>query len=92
MKTLMCIIGGAVLVGVTGGLAAGPIACSLGSAGLLGLAGTGTAVGSLSGAALTSASLAAVGTGTVASGVVTVATASTLAGAGAGAIVDKMTD
>jgi hypothetical protein len=60
----------------TGGLAyafAAPIAATLGSAGLLGVSSTGTAIGSLSGAALEAASLAALGGGSVAAGGVGVA-------------------
>ena len=47
---------------------AGPIAATLGSAGLLGAASTGTAISGLGGAALTNASLAALGGGAVAAG------------------------
>jgi hypothetical protein len=43
-------------VAYTGGVGAGPVAAALGKMGLLGVAGTGTAISSLSGAALTSAS------------------------------------
>lgn len=57
-------VAGAVVVGsmVVGGAGA-PIAAALGKTGLLGAAGTGTAISTLSGAALTSASLAAIGGG-----------------------------
>jgi hypothetical protein len=54
-------------VAYTGGVGAGPVAAALGKMGLLGVAGTGTAISSLSGAALTSASLAAIG-GSMATG------------------------
>lgn len=54
--------GGAALV------AAGPIAATLGGAGLLGAASTGTAITTLSGAALTNASLAALGGGAMVAG------------------------
>lgn len=62
-----------IAVGLTGATVLGGVAViltpivlpALGGAGLLGAAGTGTAIGSLSGAALTSASTAAV-TGTIA--------------------------
>lgn len=55
----------------TGGVAmafAGPIAATLGSAGLLGTTSAGTAIASLSGAALSNASLAAIGGGALAAG------------------------
>jgi hypothetical protein len=55
----------------TGGTAlafAGPIAGAVGATGLLGAAGTGTAISSLTGVALTKASLAALGGGTLAAG------------------------
>lgn len=48
-------------VAVTAGAGAAPIAAALGSMGLLGTAGTGTVISTLSGAALTNASLAAIG-------------------------------
>lgn len=47
---------------------AGPIACFLGSTGILGAASTGTAISSLSGVALTNASLASLGGGAIAAG------------------------
>lgn len=55
----------------TGGIAfvaAPTIAASLGAAGVLGVTSTGTAISTLSGAALTNASLAAIGGGAVAAG------------------------
>lgn len=57
------------VAGITasGGAGAAPVAAALGNMGLLGTAATGTAISTLSGAALTSASLAAVG-GSVAAG------------------------
>ncbi|WP_148289096.1 DUF726 domain-containing protein [Herbaspirillum sp. B65] len=85
-------------VGVAGGiavftpavLAAGPaLASALGSAGLLGAAGTGTAISSLSGAALTSASLAAIGGGTMAGGTIIVSAAGAALGAYQGAVVSN---
>ncbi|MGF1886314.1 TMCO4 family protein [Photobacterium profundum] len=65
-------IGAAGVVSVAGvaasaGVGAAPVAAALGKMGLLGSAATGTAISSLSGAALTSASLAAVG-GSMAAG------------------------
>jgi hypothetical protein len=65
---------------VTGG-AAGPFAAALGKMGLLGAAGTGTAISTLSGAALTNASLAAIG-GTIATGTAVI----TAVGGGLGGI------
>ena len=56
---------------VTGGVglaAAGPLAASLGGAGLLGVASTGTTISTLSGVALTNASLASIGGGALAAG------------------------
>lgn len=47
---------------------AGPIAATVGAAGWLGAASTGTAISTLSGAALTNASLVAFSTGTLAAG------------------------
>lgn len=52
---------GAIVLGPLAFLGAGPVAAALGAQGLLGAAGTGTAIAELSGAALTSASLAAIG-------------------------------
>lgn len=90
----------AVLMGVaTGGVAfaaAGPIAAVVGSTGALGAASTGTAIGSLQGAALTSASLAKLGGGAIVAGgagmtggTVTVAAAGVSAGAVGGATASK---
>lgn len=59
---------GTVVSGGTALVFAGPIATTLGSAGLLGTASTGTAITSLGGAALTNASLAAIGGGSIAAG------------------------
>jgi len=55
----------------TGGVAlayAGPLAAALGSTGILGTAGTGAAIDTLTGIYLTNASLAALGGGTLAAG------------------------
>lgn len=66
--TAACTIAGCAVLGPAA-LYAGPaLASSLGAAGILGAAGTGTAISSLSGAALASASLAAIGGGTMAAG------------------------
>lgn len=57
------IAGGAVVFGLTAGIAAPGFASALGAAGVLGNASTGTAISTLSGAALTKASMAALGGG-----------------------------
>lgn len=62
------IVGGATVIAPAAFLAAPGVATALGSWGLLGASGTGTAISTLSGAALTKASLAAIGGGTIASG------------------------
>jgi len=62
------VVGGAVVMAPAAFIAAPGIAATLGGWGLLGSAGTGTAISSLSGAALTNASLAAIGGGAVAGG------------------------
>lgn len=87
---------------ITGGAAAGAalltplavvaaphIAASLGAAGVLGAAGTGTAISSLSGAALGSASLAAIGGGTMAGGVFVVTAAGASLGGALGGRVSN---
>lgn len=61
----LIVLGGAVAAGTAAALAAPVVLPMLGSAGLLGAAGTGTAISTLSGAALTSASCASI-TGTIA--------------------------
>lgn len=61
-KNSAVIVGGAAAIGVGTALVAPGIAAAMGTAGLLGAAGSGTAISTLSGAALTSASLAAIGT------------------------------
>ncbi|ABM40177.1 hypothetical protein [Polaromonas naphthalenivorans] len=87
---------------VTGGVAfaaAGPIAAVVGSTGALGAASTGTAIGTLKGAALTSASLAKLGGGAIVAGgtgmtggTVTVAAAGVSAGAVGGSAASKAAD
>lgn len=95
-KTFWTIVGvGAVgiLTGGIGLVCAPVIAATAGGAGLLGAcATTGTAISTLSGVALTNASLAALGTGAIsaggfgiAGGTAVVATAAGAAGAGVGA-------
>lgn len=72
----------------TGAWIAAPWAAStLGSLGLLGAAGTGTAISSLSGAALSSASLAAIGPGGMAGGVGVLTAAGAALGAKEGAAI-----
>jgi len=75
-------IGGVVVFAPLSILAAPTIASTLGGLGVLGTASTGTIISTLGGAALTSASLAAVGGGTVIAGVTFI----TAAGAALGAI------
>ena len=70
-------------------LAAPGIATALGSAGFLGAAGTGTAISTLSGAALTSASLAALGPGGMAGGVAFITAAGAALGARQGAVISN---
>lgn len=80
--------------------AAGPIACWLGGAGILGTASTGTAISTLSGVALSNASLAALGGGAVAAGGVGVAGGTAVVagavgltgGAISGSVAANMTD
>ena len=69
---------------------AGPsIAAAVGGTGLLGAAGTGTAISSLSGAALTSASLAAIGGGTMAAGTIVITATGAALGAYQGGVVSN---
>ncbi len=70
-------------------LAAPGIAASLGSFGVLGSASTGTAISTLSGAALTSASLAAIGPGGMAGGVAFISAAGAALGARQGAVISN---
>jgi len=65
MIKALIIVGGATVAGTVAVLAAPKVLPILGGAGLLGAAGTGTAISTLSGAALTSASCASI-TGTIA--------------------------
>ncbi|MDA7666605.1 TMCO4 family protein [bacterium] len=83
-----CLAGGAVFMPAAF-VAAPGLASALGSAGLLGAAGTGTAISSLSGAALTSASLAALGPAGMAGGVATIAAMGAALGATQGAVVSN---
>ena len=68
----------------TFGLAAGPIASALGATGILGSASTGTVIATLHGAALTNASLAAIGIGSMATGTMIVTAAGGAIGGGMG--------
>ena len=70
----------------SGGTASAPIAAALGKMGLLGTASTGTAIATLNGAALTSASLAALG-GSVATGTAVISAAGIALGGSLGAVV-----
>lgn len=81
-KVLM-IAGGAVVGGTVVALAAPVVLPVLGGAGLLGAAGTGTAISTLSGAALTSASCASI-TGTIAGTTAALGTGGSVIGALAG--------
>lgn len=76
------IMPGTLVFGPAAFLAAPGIASALGSAGLLGAASTGTAITTLSGVALTNASLAVVGGGTMAGGIAII----TAAGLGLGGV------
>lgn len=78
------VLSAAALVASGGGAA--PIAGALGKMGLLGVASTGTAISTLSGAALSSASLAAIG-GSVATGALVVSAVGAALGGAHGAVV-----
>ena len=84
MTTKTKIITCTILGGIVTAIAAPIVLPVLGAVGLLGAAGTGTAISTLSGAALTSASCAAV-TGTIAGTSAVVTTAGAVAGGMAGA-------
>jgi len=78
----------ATIIALSGGSAAPFVAAKLGSLGLLGAAGTGTAISSLTGAALTSASLAAIG-GTVAGGTAVISAVGAAYGAYKGGAISQ---
>lgn len=80
---------GAVILTPLALVAAPGLAGALGSAGFLGAAGTGTAISTLSGAALTNASLAAIGGGAMAGGVAVVTAAGAALGAYQGGVVSN---
>jgi len=82
------VVGGAVVFAPLAFLAAPGMAAALGASGLLGAAGTGTAIVTLSGAALTSASLAAIG-GSVAGGTILMTATGGALGAVAGGAVSN---
>jgi len=82
------VLAGTILGGAAAVVAAPFVLPALGAAGLLGAAGTGTAIASLSGAALTSASTAAV-TGTVLGTSVAVGSGGAVAGAAAAGLVGR---
>ena len=83
------IVAGAAVFCPVAYLAAPGIASALGAAGLLGTASTGTVISTLSGAALTSASLAALGPGGMAGGVAFVSAAGAALGGTQGAVVSN---
>ena len=70
-------------------LAAAPLAAAIGASGILGVAGTGTAISTLTGAALSSASLAAMGGGTMAGGALIFSAAGAALGGYQGAAVSN---
>lgn len=78
------IVTAAGIVATAGG--AGPIAAALGNLGLLGAASTGTAISTLSGAALTNASLAAIG-GSMATGTMIITAAGAALGGLQGGVI-----
>lgn len=82
-------IGGVVIFAPISLAAAPSIAASLGSLGLLGPASTGTAISTLNGIALTNASLAAVGGGTMAAGTIFITAAGAALGGIQGAVVSN---
>ena len=91
MTTTTKIITGTVVLGTVTFLATPVVLPMLGTVGLLGAAGTGTAISTLSGAALTSASCAAV-TGTIAGTSAVVTTAGAVVGGVAGATCGSKED
>lgn len=88
-KILGGMVAGVAVFGPLSYVAAPAIASSLGSLGLLGAASTGTAISTLSGAALTSASLAALGPGGMAGGVAFVSAVGAALGGAKGAVVSN---
>ncbi len=80
-------IGGVVIFVPAAYLAAPAVASALGSAGMLGAASTGTVISTLEGAALTSASLAFIGGGTMAGGTILLTAAGGALGGVAGAVI-----
>jgi len=83
------IVAGAAVFGPAAYLAAPGIASMLGATGLLGAASTGTAISTLHGAALTSASLAAIGPGGMASGAIFISAAGGALGAREGGVISN---
>lgn len=84
-----CILLGGAVLGPFAWLAAPGVAAALGSLGILGAAGTGTAISTLSGAALVSASLAAIGPGGVAGGVACLVAAGAALGGTVGGMISN---
>ena len=91
MTTATKIITGIIIGGTATVIAAPFVLPALGAVGLLGTAGTGTAISTLSGAALTSASCAAV-TGTIAGTTAVVTTTGAVVGGVAGAACGSKED
>lgn len=83
------VVAGAAVFGPLAYLAAPRFAAMLGVAGFLGTASTGATIATLQGAALTSASLAAIGPGGVAGGVILISAAGAGLGAREGAVVSQ---
>ncbi|MBF0100855.1 MAG: DUF726 domain-containing protein, partial [Desulfobacterales bacterium] len=84
-----CMIVSSAVFGPLAYLAAPGIASALGAAGLLGTATTGTAISSLHGIALTTASLYALGPGGVAGGIAFVSATGVALGAAQGAVISN---
>lgn len=83
------IVGGVVVAAPFALLSAPAIASALGAHGLLGAASTGTTISTLHGAALSSASLAAIGGGTMAGGTIVISAAGGALGAAQGGAISN---
>jgi hypothetical protein len=83
------ILAGVIVIGPAVFFAAPGLAAALGASGMLGAAGTGTAISTLSGAALGSASLAAIGAGTMAGGLIVLTAAGASLGGVLGGVVSN---
>jgi len=89
LKKVFTIISGVVVIAPLAFVGAGSLASALGAKGWLGVAGTGTAIQSLSGVALESASLAVIGGGSMANGAIIITATGAALGAGHGAVVSN---